>query len=515
LRWEFEAGPTDPTNRLSQRIDLSQPVPEMQSTPPNMPAQAVQLMSSKGYRYTYNGAWIFASKDNPHAWHSSPGNFLPRAGLSYRLDKNSVVRFGYARFMMPVSNVRDTLGDFVEQYAGYAQVTNTLAPANGVPLQTLANPFPSNANPIIEPYGQSYGRYTNLGGAANLDEYELRPQINDRYNLSYQKEVWRGLGVDISYFFNHGTQVPYDKNLNMMDPAFRYENTTLINTQVPNPFRNYLTVDKFPGQLRNAPTVALSSLLVPYPQYSSLIQRNTNGRELKSHTIELRAQRRFTKGSSFIVAYAYSNEKRQDWFDDIANYKVITSNGAQGWEWRPLAESNALGANPRHRLTAALTWQIPVGRRQAFLANMPKALDFVVGGWQYSALSRFYSGRQLLFATSYVVDGNPTLSNPTRDRWFDTSKFKVQDSFKPRTNPWYYDGLNGPSIFLTDMTLTKMFNITERKRIEARFEAYNAFNTITWDIPELNISSANFGKVTRKRTDGSGREIQVGLRFVF
>jgi hypothetical protein len=29
------------------------------------------------------------------------------------------------------------------------------------------------------------------------------------------------------------------------------------------------------------------------------------------------------------------------------------------------------------------------------------------------------------------------------------------------------------------------------------------------------VSSANFGKVTRKRLAWSGREIQFGLRFVF
>ena len=38
---------------------------------------------------------------------------------------------------------------------------------------------------------------------------------------------------------------------------------------------------------------------------------------------------------------------------------------------------------------------------------------------------------------------------------------------------------------------------------------------IVWDQPEVNLSSANFGKVTRKRVDGNGREIQVGARFVF
>ena len=143
LRWEYEPGPTDPDNRLSQRLDLTQAIPEMQSTPPVMPAQATQLMTSKGYSHIYNGEWVFASADNRNAWHSSPWNFLPRVGINYRLGDNSVARFAYARYMMPISNVRDTLGDFVNQYTGFAQTTTTLGVANGVPRQVLADPFPT------------------------------------------------------------------------------------------------------------------------------------------------------------------------------------------------------------------------------------------------------------------------------------------------------------------------------------------------------------------------------------
>src|SRR5206468_1754694 len=113
LRWEYEPGPTDADHRLSQRIDLTQPIPEMQATPPSMPAQATQLMASKGYGYIFNGAWIFTTADSPHAWHSTPWNFLPRAGANFRMSDTSVMRFAYARYLMPTSNVRDTLGDFV------------------------------------------------------------------------------------------------------------------------------------------------------------------------------------------------------------------------------------------------------------------------------------------------------------------------------------------------------------------------------------------------------------------
>ncbi len=295
----------------------------------------------------------------------------------------------------------------------------------------------------------------------------------------------------------------------MMDPAFRYDLKAQINTQVANPFRNYLTPELFPGQLRNASTVSLGSLLRPYPQYTSLIQRNTDGRKLQTHTMEIRAQRPFTKGASFLVAYAYNNEKRQEWFDDIAQYEILQSGGDSGWEWRPTN-------SPRHRVTAAITWQVPVGRDRAFLSNMPALLDAVVGGWQASGATKWYSGRLLLFTNSYIVDGDPTIENPTRDRWFDTTKFiATQDSFTPRSNPWFYDELVGPSAMVTDMTLTKMFSLTTRYKLEARLEAYNLFNQITWDDPDLNIASANFGKVTRKRVESLGREIQIGLRFVF
>ena len=90
--------------------------------------------------------------------------------------------------------------------------------------------------------------------------------------------------------------MPYDKNLNMVDPAFRYEQKTLLNTQVANPFRNYLTPDKFPGQLRNTATVTLGSLLVPYPQYARSRRPTPTAGTCKEHTVELRAQRPFTQG---------------------------------------------------------------------------------------------------------------------------------------------------------------------------------------------------------------------------
>ena len=70
-----------------------------------------------------------------------------------------------------------------------------------------------------------------------------------------------------------------------------------------------------------------------------------------------------------------------------------------------------------------MTWQVPIGRDRAFLSDLPTALDAIVGGWQYSAASRFYSGRPLFFNQSLVATGDPTTRHADHDRWVNTAAF--------------------------------------------------------------------------------------------
>src|SRR6185436_6822205 len=267
LRWEYEPGPVDRGNRLSQQLDLTQPIPEMQATPPAIPAAVTALLNSKNEKQLFNGAWVFTSANNRNAWNRKMWNLLPRLGFAYRIDDKSVMRFGWGRYISPSSKIRDPLGDFVNQYAGFSTSTPgatlaVVAPATGpVPRATLSNPFPNSITPIQQPLGQSLGRYTNLGnsiGAANnatngIDQYELRPAVNDRFSFSFQREIWYKFVLDFEYFQNKQTNLPYAVDLNMADPNFSYETPkSVFNQSVTNPFFNYLTPDKFPGTLRTS-----------------------------------------------------------------------------------------------------------------------------------------------------------------------------------------------------------------------------------------------------------------------
>src|SRR4030095_9796454 len=163
--------------RLSQRLDLTQPIPEMIALPPAIPATVTNLLATRGEKHTFNGARIFVSDDSGSAWSREKITVQPRLGGAFRLSDKSVIRFGWGRYVSPSSRIRDPLGDFVNQYAGFSTSTpgaTTAVAAGGpsaaIPRATLANPWPAAITPIQQPLGQSLGRYTNLGnsiGAAN------------------------------------------------------------------------------------------------------------------------------------------------------------------------------------------------------------------------------------------------------------------------------------------------------------------------------------------------------------
>lgn len=525
VRWEYEPGPVDRQNRLSQRLDLTNPIPEFQTTPPNMPASVLSLLATKGYKPTYNGAWVFTDASNRHAWARQAANFLPRIGGAFKLDSKSVVRFGWARYLSPSSKIRDPLGAFVTQYAGYSTSSNplgvqTVGGNTGIPVAFLSNPFPTSgtfANPLQQPTEKTLGRYTNLGNAVSLDQYQLMPQNNDRFSLSYQREIWKRTIVSFDFFYNNGTNLPIDVDLNQADPNFLYDQPrSVTNASVANPFlaaNLKLPITIFPGALRNgAANVTVASLLRPYPQYAAITQTNTALRKLHVTSYKVQAQRPFAQGFSMLVNYAYQSEEQTEFFDDRAMY-------ARDLTWRPLPIA-------KHRFNHALTWEVPLGKGRWLLKNAPTAVDMAIGGWQLTTTNRWYSGRQLIFNQNLIVNGTPKLSNRTlgtSGAWFDKSVFSALPVLSAQTdptnirraNPWTFDGVVGPGTSQVDMTLSKSFRLRERMKFEFRVEGYNIANHINWDNPVVDFNNVNFGKVISKRPGYIGREIQYGLKLSF
>ena len=503
LRYEYESAPVEAQDRLTRYLDLTNPIPEMQSNPPVVPSSVSSL---NNVPYQYNGAWVYADSSHRGMYDPPRNLFLPRAGIAFKINDKTVLRAGYARFAIPLESIFGYAWNLPAN-DGFNASTTASPVLQGVPTASLSDPFPSS-NPLILPVGKSLGRYTNLGAAGTWVPQHFDPPINDRYQISLQRQILNSTVLELTYFTNMGHNLPpqgqggnagYGLPLNMSDPALSYQYQGALSATVANPFYNYLTPQLFPGQLRNQKTVAVGSLLVPYPQYGVLTQDMMNGIEDRYHSFQLRLQRTFSNGLSFLSGYNYQRERESAFFNADDQY-------ADKLTMQPIT-------NPRHRISIAGTYQLPFGKGRLLMSNAPRIVDLLLGGWSTSQIFQWNSGSYLQFG-QMKVSGNPVISDPTKDRWFDTSVFSKADAYTPRTNPWTYSGLTGPGYWNIDSTLAKEFPLTERFRLELRIEAYNATNSFMAGNPGVDVlNPALFGKSTTQAN--TGREMQYTLRLHF
>jgi hypothetical protein len=492
LRYEYESPPMDDQDRLSRYLDLANPIPEMQGTPPEIPGSVTQYSNVP---YRFNGAWVYADSQHRGAYRPDRKVFLPRAGLALRVNDKTALRAGYARYVVPPLVLARTLERITMQ--GFNASTTAAPVLEGIPGARLSDPFPAS-NPLILPVGKAYGRYSNLGDAASWDDQDFHSGVNDRFNFSIQRQLPNQLHLDVTYFLNLGHNLPYSKALNMSDPRLSYTYKDALAKTIPNPFFQYLTPEKFPGQLRNQEKVTIGSLLKPYPQYGGLSQTNTHGVLNRYRAVQIRLQRAFSKGYSLLWAYNYNREKSTFFFNAIDQY-------AERFTFET-------SDNPRHRMSIAGTYDLPFGKGRARLSHVHPIVNAILGGWSTSSIFLFNSGQFIRFG-QMEADGNPKVDHATRDRYFDTSKFRKSPPYTPRMNPYQYEGVTGPKYFNLDTTLSKFFPITERFRLEFKMESYNLTNSFIPKMPNTDVQNSLFGRSTDQAN--RGREFQYTLRLHF
>jgi hypothetical protein len=497
MRYEFHSAMRDTEDRLSRFLDLTTPIPEFQgANAPQLPAQATALRAAAPI---YNGAWIFTDADHRASWDAPKNLFLPRAGLAWRVDNNTAVRIGWARYIVPatLTDGLDILGSVF--YPGFDATSTALAPLLGVPQQRLNNPFPGGLVPVT---GKAFGSYTNLGGVANWYQQGFQPAVNDRFNVSVQRQLPGRILADITFFMNIGSHLPYTFNLNQIDPRIGYQVTNAVNATVANPFFNLLPANKMPGQLRTQQNIAVRELLRPYPQYGDLNERLRGGIENRYRALQMQFQRPFANGFNMVIGYNYNRERNQQFYDEQDAF-------THTFTWQP-------ASNARHRLTGAAIYELPFGRGRKYMHGANRLVDAILGGWEVNGLFTYNTGLFLRFG-GLLVNGDPTVEDPTQARWFDTTVFRQLPPFTRRENPLQYDDLTGPRFANVDAVLAKQFSIIgeDRLKFELRGEAYNLTNRFPAADPDLTVTSANFGKIVAQRAGVFGRQVQFSGRFVW
>jgi hypothetical protein len=211
-------------------------------------------------------------------------------------------------------------------------------------------------------------------------------------------------------------------------------------------------------------------------------------------------------------------------------------------------------ASRHNRWLTSVVYELPVGKRRQFLSKSNRFADALLGGWQINGILLWQSGPYLtpyfnsgdpsgtgsgIIGRSQAPDiaGNPTLSNPTADGWFNVAAYtcpgtpgwKIGQSCLIGTTPgttlapigrFGNAGIGtvvGPGTVNVNAGLSKNFSITERIKMRIEGSFTNAFNHTNLGDPSLNIASSSAGVITSARDAdfGGARTGQVGARIDF
>jgi hypothetical protein len=220
--------------------------------------------------------------------------------------------------------------------------------------------------------------------------------------------------------------------------------------------------------------------------------------------------------------------------DDL-NGGGIVINSYDPLSLRGLSDFNAF-----HQLNANFVYLLPFGKGQKLLAGAGPLLQELIGGWHVSGVFRWTSGFPITidngftWATNWNIEGDaepngpsPRASNPKNaivngvDIGPDifANPAAAEAAFRPEWpgESGVRNNVIGDGMFNIDTGVSKKFSLGESRRLEFSWQAFNATNSVRYDVraaqPSLSFDASEFGKYVSTLT--TPRFMQFALRFVF
>jgi len=345
-----------------------------------------------------------------------------------------------------------------------------------------------------------------------LIDPHLRTPYTQTWNIGIQHEPYPTLLLEVNYVGSKGTHL-----------------LRLVDGNPPQP-ANVLGLEAF-----GVPAAALqfsnlwflgaanNSAFLQAELYKSIASSSYHG-------LQFNIKKRFARGFAMQGAYTYSHSI------DNASDPLVPAAGNQAFPRNSLdlrPERGNSDFDVRHRLVTNYSWRLPFGRGAQRWSE--GALGKVLEGWEFSGISTFSGG--LPYDIFTPVDSQHT-GLPARPD-YNPSATGVTPSSNPRTQTGPLVGFfsspdptcncagnlgrnrfRGPGINNTDFVTTKRISLSERTKLDLRFEFYNLFNRVQFNQPDNFIADgAGFGQSTSEyiRPDFTtgARQVQLALKLTF
>ncbi len=501
LRWEHEAGLREVSNGMVVNFDGSAANPLAANVTGIAPTGIVQ--------YAGNGRTSVGSPiDN---------KWGPRFGLAYSLNSKTVIRAGYGIFWAP----QFALGSPIAT-VGYNQTTTYIASTdnNVTPANSLSNPFPGG---IVQPAGRSLGSLTGIGQKFSLVDPTAKSPYVQQYSVDIQRELPGDIATEIGFVGSKSAHLVTGTasiNLNALNPALLAMGSALTQS-VPNPFFGHGGT----GVIGTA-NVQRSQLLLPYPTFGAISQTFDDNNKAKYYSLVLKAQKRFSKGLSFLSTFTWS----RNWDESGGGPGNTLNSGAQGPQnpYNMAAEYSFSNIDTPFRWSTAISYELPFGKGKRFLTN-GSVMNYIAGGWvintvsimqtgfplQISQVTNFNSGFGYASQRPNATGVSAVTSGSLEDRlnhYINAAAFSTSPQFTFGNVGRTID-MRGPGQVNWDISMFKNFVIREVFKAQFRCEALNAMNTPLFYGPNVSFGSSSFGKITTQAN--FSRQLQLALRFSF
>jgi outer membrane receptor protein involved in Fe transport len=407
-------------------------------------------------------------------------NLAPRLDAAYQLTSKQVVRAGYGLFYGAFENRggNPSLGyNYPFQFTLQYQSQNAVDP-NRLPDNSLVD-LTARQRIVLDPVNVN-ANGLNMRGV----EFDYKTPRYHNYNVMLQSELGSHHSVEVGYVGTRG------RNLETF--------TGMNNVQV-----------LLPTGLNPQPYVAW-----PDFQRNSILVRTVGVSQYDS--MQLKFQRRWHQGLSFLLAYTLS-EAKTNAGDSLSGGLVGNLRGPD-LIGRSLDEDIRLAAfHTRHSLVFSGNYDLP-------------GKGILLGGWRANWVLMLYSGQPQTVpcavatnATSCyaLVVGDPYEGAGTVENMYNAAAFATpppvtqigQTDFSPLGGPGTQ--VTGPGLKQVDFGLAKSFNVWGQRRVEFRVESFNLTNTPAFELPPNNTldyrDARNFAAVNRMRN--TPRQLQLGLKF--
>ena len=253
----------------------------------------------------------------------------------------------------------------------------------------------------------------------------------------------------------------------------------------------------------NRPFIGLAPAVRSLSQSQSIGKVDYNG-------LLLKFQRRFANNFSFLNSYTFG--KSMDYASD--NEAGITNTYDLGYNRGPS------DYDVTHTFSSSWVYELPIARNKVY------------GGWQLSGIMLVRGGLPLTVTTTTGVQSTGTgnrpnricdgsISNPTIDKWFDTSCFAPPTDLTGTYGNAGRNIIRGPGSFNIDASIIKNTKIG-RFATEIRIEAFNVLNHPQFGNPNTTIGNAAVGTISSMLTSPScstcgtvERQVQIGAKVRF